>query len=586
MIWILMILPLLAWLIFSIPDEPGFGRIRKRKRSPFRLLPLCLFALPAKAQTGIYAWTGIVNASKIHTWKENGYHGVRIIVPWWSLQITEANLSFANLKNVIKQVSDSGLNMEIHVWAGPDAPIFGATDWLADLGVETFMTTGHSEGGPWPNYYNPVYMSAYLTLHEALADTLYNLPSDQKEHVKSVFISSGHTGDPQPYKGEPIGTTYGIIDDVTWDDYCNQQWLDAYQFYRKDTLFMRNSFNAKNDAENLEFIFDNMPDAYIKHGDRSHEYPLLGETFMFDWPRKVYFGEIDDVVKESRFRGDHMQIIRSALSLFTPRLDFKEEWDTLAWVTDLVDFFHKYNEEFDPLTATKGFCAIAGKPDHLNTTEFPETPYGTRWNSLNSYTSQYNAILASSFPPLYKEIRLAKLASNMHNATRRNNIMAATGALYNPVFGPYYNNDYSFYVKNNYELNLRQMLVTQTTQFVYRPDLNSLYGRNGGIPKAYEGATALYFDINDSLIVSANSDTLEVTVTYKDVGTTTWELQYYNCGKIQCTNTNTGLYKQTTFTIPNFKKGNLMRYDADLIIEIKSGAPFIIDMVEVENLSK
>lgn len=555
---------------------------------PLRLIILLLLAgvlSSSVAQTGIYAWTGIVNATKIHTWKLNGYAGVRIIVLWRNIQPTQGDLSFAMLKSVIKQVSDSGLNMEIHVWTGPDAPIAAPNNWLANLGVETFMTTGHNEDGPWPNYYNPTYKAAYLTMHEALADTLFNLSSDQKLHVKSVFISSGHTGDPQPYKGTPVGSSYGIVDDATWDDYCNQQWVDSYAFYRKDTLFMRNSFNAKNDAENLEFIFDNMPDAYIKHGDRSHEYPLLGETFILNWPRKIYFGEIDDVVKESRYPSDHLQIIRSCLSLFTPRLDFKEEWDTLAWVTDLVDFFNLYVTQFDPLTANKGFCAIAGKPDHRNTADYPEIPYGTLWNSLNNYTSQYNQIVASALPPLYKEIRLSKLAANSHNANRRGNIMAATGALYNPVLGPYYNNDYSFYVKSNYELNLRQMLVPQTTQFVYRGDLNSLYGRNGGIPKAYEGVTAMYFDINDSLIVSAAEDSIDITVTYRDIGTGTWEIQCYRCVRHAVTNENTGEWRTVTMTVPNFIKGNLLRYNSDLIIEVKSGE-LVVDMVQVVNYDK
>lgn len=558
---------------------------------PPLLLLFALIVIHINAQTGIYAWTSINNAQKahnIHQYKLNGYQGIRMIVPWYVIQPTERNLSFAFLKAAIKEVSDSGLNIELHIWAGPDAPIFGDYHWLAEKGVESFTTAGGSDDGPWPNYYNPVYKDAFNKLHSALADTLHNLPPDQKLHLKSVFISSANTADLQAFKGVPVGTTYGVNNDEVWQQYYRMQWETAYGFYQQNSSFMHVTLNAGNLADNLQWIFDNAPDAYIKHGDRSHEYPLAGETYVLNWPRKLYLGEVDASLKESRWPADHFQLIRSALSTFTSRLDFFDEWKDYRDMPVITAFFNKYVSQFDPVTANKGFCALAEKISFEDTNTYNRLDFGLLYSDLRAYSKAIDKINALNTDSFYKQMKIVNTSMNYGNPARLYQLIR-TGAGYAPE-GPYYVNDISFYTNENYSLNVRQLLINQTSTDARSFDASldpeqSVYGRNGRKPKTYQGKKALYFRVDDNLITTKNKDTVTITVTYKDAGDALWQIQCSDQVK-SIQNSNTGAWKQAVLAVNHFQRGGQMQNNSDVILQILTGNPFPFDMIEVYNQSK
>ncbi len=536
---------------------------------------------------GIYAWTGVVTPTKLTQYKANGYIGVRLICRWTDYQTSAGDLSLTAWKAAIKMICDAGLECEVHWWTGPDSPISGSNHWLADLGVRTFTTTGGADNGPWPDYYSSIYQQYWNALHNASALALRNLADTYPSvmhYFKSVFVSSASTGDLQPWKGKPVGGTFNIADDATWQAFYQSQWLTAYNYYAANTDFMRTTYNIGEAAKNIHFILTSLPGSYMKEGDRSHEYPLNGESYMLNWPDGVYLGEVDDEIKNSTNKSDKFQLIMSALSVKTSRLDFFDDWLSLSETPGYVAIFNKYVTQYNPVTANKGFCVLHEKVNFTNDHDYSVAAFGQLYDNTNVFNGIINQINSSSDDTLRKQMRTVSAAQNRKNPGRLNNLKN-TGAGYAPA-GSYYNNDIAWSCVNNFSLNLTQLLIQETTTPYYRVDAGSIYGRSARAAKLYQGFTALYFRVDDRLIVSAENDSVTFTVTYKDEGTTTWEIQCYKCLSLSITNTNTGTWKQVSLTADHFKKGGLMRNSADLIIETKKGTSPKIHMIEVANSSK
>jgi hypothetical protein len=535
------------------------------------------------SQLDVFGWTGSISASKLHLYKVNGYVGFRWIVPWYTIEPTDGNLSFTAFKATLKQIADSGLQVEVQIWADQYAPIGHGVTWMLGLGVQTYMTDDVSNPGPYPNVYNSVYINRWERLHKAIADTLLNLPTYIQAHIESLFVTCGSTGDLVAYHGNPLGTTYGIANDATWQTYYRARWTVAYNYYQEDNGFMVNSFNSGNNYDEFDFILDSLPGSRLKHPNRAHTYPLTNETFILTNPTAYIFDECDDDIKNSTNKANHLQLVRSFVSSTSwGRIDFMDEWNSLAEVDTLVDFVYKYRYQHDTTIANKGFCVLAQKVNHLDTINYPTTPYGALWTNQNSYNIQYNVIATGTDPVHRKEMRYGALAYNMRNPTRVNNIKVATGAALN-IAGPYLLHDYSFYVKDNYELNMLQLLKHETTEYVFRVDGGSIYGRNAGKPKSYLGKTKLYFTMQNYLLTTTTNDVVKFTVTYKDEGTARWKIQAYRCATMSITNTNSGTWKQATLTVSKFKSKDLhptWNYGADVVVEVISGQTFPIDMIE------
>lgn len=555
----------------------------------------------SQAQKGVWGWTGTVTSAKIANWKASGYTGVRIIAPWYSIQPTQSNLSFSSLKTTIALCADSALQMEIQVWVGPDAPIFTGYNWLATLGVETFMTTGGTDNGPWPNYYNTLYKNAFNTLHKALADTLFNLPSAHKQYVKSVFISNGSTGDEGPTKGTPTGESYGVANDATWNAYIKVQWDSCWKYYRKDTPFMKLTFQGNDDATHLNQQLTDYPGSNQKHGGGGHDYPLDGDIYRRNWPityyqndTTVYISEVDGHVKFSTKEQDHFQMIRAALDVHMQRLDFMVEWDAIPDRFFLAEFFKKYCNQYyvSPSLINKGFVALAQKVDFRDTINFPTAAFGAVYDSYPTYLSQLNLVNISSDAEVRKQVRRTSVARNRANPARMTALNAA-GFQYIPS-GPYYFNDIGFDVLQNYSVNITQKMIDQTSAGVFRiGDTTQSYGRNARKFKKYSNKYEMYFDVNDIIFTGSSiGDSVKITVTYLDTGYASWQIRCYKCFKKTFQNTNTQLFKQAVITIPRFKDGNKMPYSSDFIIKLfKSNdadavVNFPVEMVEFENLSK
>lgn len=555
------------------------------------LLLVCSFSF---GQTGIWGWGGNFTNAELHQGKLNGYTGWRFTVKWYDDQHTKTDLSHSFIKSNIKRLADSGYDFCVQTWKGNNAPISGSYTWLKTEGVPTFTTTGGNINGPWPDYYNSTYIFYSNKYDKSLADSIYswcNADPVLKAHFKSLFPSYGSTGDEGPIKGTPPPAYDNIKLDATWNAYVAQRLDSAYSWNTKNNTFMRLSVNPSNSAAYLASYMARYPGSWMKHGDASHQYPVDGEVYKFNWPRKYvsglpiyYFAEVDDEIKNSPYQADKFQLVRSAISLKTSRLDFFDEWLYDSDVPAMVAFFNKYSNQYDTVTANKGFCALSRKANFLDTVRFTVLNFGALWSNVTKYNGAINNINKSTDDTLSKQMRYVGTAKNYANKSRIDAI-EATGIQYNPE-GPYYNNDLGFYLVDNYSLNVKQLLINETATALDRIDAGALYGRNAIKAKAYGVDCALYFSVSKYLKHSDMGDNVDITVTYKDEGNSTWYMQAYMCKRMYVQNTNSHQWKTATLHVTGFKWGGKLRYGSDIILSQLKNNEFPVDMIEVINKSK
>ena len=549
---------------------------------------------------GVFGMTGSITPVAIRQWKVLGYRGVKLAAKWSMLQPTETDLSFSAFYDWLTLLINDELDVNIQVWVGNHAPIGGTEtvqgkpvkqpDWLARKGVNTFHTTGHKLTGPYPNYYEEAYKEAFNTLHRAFANFLNGLPANYKARIKSVFVSNGATGDSGPYKGTaPVGWEH-IQNDETWNNYYKVQWAFAAEQYAKNSEFMTLAFNPGNTAESLTYCIENFPGSYLKHGDSTHEFPIEGEIYKRNWPETQWFGEIDDSIKFSPYPCVQFQCIRSALHVNTTRLDFMQEWMTNRYTPLFLEFVHKYVEEIYSDSPTKGFCALAEKVDFTNIEDYPVDMYGPLWDDQKLYDNSIrNADRITD--QFIREMRYVSIAIGRSNEGRINKLREAGYFRYPKNVdvskeGDYYNQDVSFYVTNNYFLHVTQFLPFQTSTGLFRIDEGNIYGRNARQFKLYNGKNAMYFLVNQAMKITNNADKVRISVTYKDIGASIWEIRCAFAQKCRVTNTNTNEWKKVFFDVENFKWGGKMENGSDFIVTLVRGTLFPIDMVEIENLDK
>lgn len=568
-------------------------KVKRKMKIITSLVLLLLSYIYGYGQYGTYGMTDDVEnvstyTTKLEQYRLLGYKGVKFTVRWKDDQPTISDLSHSYLLSNVKLAADSGMEILIQTWKGNNAPISPPADWLhTQAGVPTFMTTGGNINGPWPDYYHPNYIYYSDLYDRSLADSLKayiaRYPTVAAK-LKGWFTSHGSTGDEGPIKGTPPPEYSHYRVDDTWYAFVQAR-IDVAYNGLAGTLPI--ALNPSNNGENIEPYYSRYTGVLFKHGDASHQYPVDGEVYSINWPHTIYFGEFDDEIRLSTYPADQFQCVRSFLSLKRVNGQFMNPWLYLNYTKAMSDFMNKYATQTNPVTANKGFIVLAEKVDFLDSVHYPISVYGGCFANNNSYWGNIRLIDNSTDDIYHKEQRYVAAAMNNMNPARKTALEAA-GYKRTGEGEFYYYNDVAWYCTQNYGLNMTQILPYETSTGVFRIDDGTIYGRNARITKEYQGRRALYFDVDDNLIVSPALDKIEVSVTYKDDGDATWMLEASGCKKKKVVNTNTHLWKTVVFTLDKFKKGNKMvrMNSADIAILIISGADFPIEMIEVNNLSK
>jgi|GEM_PF-4338296 hypothetical protein len=567
----------------------------------FAFLPLCL-----QAQTEVFGFSANIENTKFYQkkitqWKQLGYTGISFNVPWCKDQSSANDYSHAFVKEGVLLLCDSGLDVMLQLWKGDNAFNNGTTStlWLHYAGVDTFNTDGGAAGrfGPWPDYYAGNYVKYANKYDSTLIDTLKSL-SDRfasvKKHLKYIFPSYGSTGDLGAIKGIPFNSRFNhyVTPDQVWKDYTVAMGDVIARCIKRTGLDVQFAINPANDGSMLSEYANTYPDAALKHWDAVNQYPIDGETFKLNWPRATWFTEVDETVRESPYPSDRFEAVRAGIFMKLGLFRFMNSWDTDPNAGEYIRFIQKYNDQYTPALASRGFCVLAAKVDILDSIHYPVNIYGQVFDNNAQYWSARKQIEKTTPDTFYRQQRLVRLAINRRNQARITEITKRTGAQFlvdawtpKPP-GWYYNNDISWYISENYDLNIKQVKPHETSTGKYRIDNGSIYGRATRTPVSFEGRQALYFDIDDRMITTNNRDIIRVVVTYKDTGTAKWFIRCYNNNRANITNTNSGQWRTATMQAPRFVKGNHLKYGSDFEIVVTNSKPLFVDMVEVENVTR
>lgn len=527
------------------------------------------------------------SAAIIHDAKVHGYVGLRRLIDWNFIEPSKGIYTgLATLKADAKQCADSGLYFFAQVQTGQNSPL----SWMTSVDhIATYVTDDDNFPGPYPNYYDAKYKTAVQKLYDTTCGALATLDAGTKAKFKGLFFGIGSTGDFGPHKGKPIGSSYGITDDATWQAQAFT-WYDQMNAAKAKCSFVNLGFNPQNNGENIAYLRARYPGCWLKHGDPTHQVPNDGEGIWDYYPDNDYFAETQGamIVAGAYAKKNAWAMVTMACAKKQTQIDFTGGWNTNVNDTSISNWFTLH--VYDRVNYKRGYCKFADLVSIDSTLRFTTTAYGELIPAVNmtAYNRRISAINSSTVDELYKKQQRMDAVQKFVNVTRVNNLYAGvTGASHSTTAMQL--NDYVYSATDNYSVNVRQIAINGTSIGAWRMgDAGSKYGRFLRGFKLTDGAPKeMYFDINDSLGGYGNK--MQITVVYLDSGTGSFSINCFRCGKkavMNVTKTNSGLFKTAVVTVSNFKFGNRLTNGCDYTIKWTGGDNTFFDYTDVVNVLK
>lgn len=529
-----------------------------------------------------------------------GVVGVHFIDKWNEIETSNGVYDFSNLYDNCLRFANAGLYYTIQINTGPDAPISGATDWLADLGVSTFTTSGGNENGPYPDYYSTLYETKLHALFDALNEYIHdNFSAAMQRYLVAQYVVLGSTGDTGPWKGNSCtpSNCLGYSDDNTWKDWSMEQVGYAQQSIYNARLTHSVGYNEGNNHESLDRMYGISPFYFAKNGEYSHDINFLGET-VTDRSKLIKFflrGEAqDDILNTTHAHRDGFQMIISALCAGMDYFNVTGGWFNQVIESGeseadhrMTDYFVKYAPHNLAASSKKAFIQLADKFSFDDLDRFPE---GVTYGDLIGNSTGYNNRLASinndaTLGETFKQwarIDAVRDFINSSRITAVSNYAVTQGApAYNPSANTLaYGNPYGYSQFSNYEFHISQTNPRTTSKGAWLVGSDtSVFGQYGR--KFNASGDVMSFDVDDKWAGGATSKSVDITVTYYNEGTGTWKLFARTSVGISeifsVTNTNTTKWKQRTATV-NMALGT----SVDFTLNYISGDNTIFSMIELE----
>ena len=460
--------------------------------------------------------------------------------------------------------------------------------------VGTFTTAGGNDDGPYPYYFNPVYISWYYDFYQRLCTYIAGMSDLRKSVLQFIQVAEGSTGDTGPYKGTPVDYNWDgqtSISDADWSDFRHAAWAQFSIYNAPNASFCKMLLNPGNDNEEIDYQQDTYPDAYFKNGITSHQLGFDGETVVSE-RNVIDRGEMQGFWESDDWQEAPLQLNWAlfcsfiALNLDIPNAPSGFINQAHGDNTDLWDFGQRYIGE--DITAGIGMIAFRDMPD-MASDRFPVVPYGpvidpARQGAYNSRVNKINTDYADK--PSYQAWLLNNAIVTYFNEDRGNDIaadLAFTGAQWAP--GNPYLNSFGIGMLLNYEMFLYQYDPNNTSVGGYNVGPMSstdLYGHYTRRTDFANGKDEMFLFIDEQLVGDA-SYTLTLRITYLDTGVNEWSLNYRDeYGPVAAftnTNTGTGEWIQRTVTISNLQ-GKAYTHETDFSLKYESGDDVHFAMVE------
>jgi len=535
---------------------------------------------PAVITSSINTYGELGNGSN---WK--GYHSQ---IQWSDIETSDNVFDWTEFDAKVNAVKAQGLLVGVQLWVGPSSPA-----WLMTLAGS--FTTTQSILNVCPRYYNPVYMTRYYRILRKFAERCAFLGG-----IVTWQVSEGTTGDAQPYHGS---LTSGVGDPfVPQSDQDNDEW-SAYKhvawdsvnvdraLYGLDAAGTHLMFNTGNDAKNVDVVASGQfGDAWGKKADAASEYVFMGEGLYVLRPYILSRSEISDSVYANPHYSQNYYMHTVAASSANLQLDIfntpLQYYTTYAGTdTRYGAFFNRYANDTIPETSRNAFIKLGLVISIDSTSYWTEGTYGVLINNTTAYNNAINNINANPVDsPSYKAVLRMRSTRAFTNPTRTANLISNTGttALYNGTNNTVYsyNSDFSYSGTQNWSKFITEINPFANSFPLYRisPD-TALYGR---FAKRFTATNLMSFDISNNWNYGAASATVNFLIAYLDSGTDSWAVQVYNSSGVLTTiatqtNTNTGLWKQKTFsTTMFFRTGEDFR-----LIHTAGASNVIFDTIEI-----
>jgi len=558
-------------------------------------------------------------------------NGFNYRLAWTDIQTGPSTFNWNYFDTQLAYALDANLPIGYMLYTGNNAPISGTNNWLAGL-IPTFT----NDRGTWPYYMDDTYILYWYGFHDAVIDHIANTYSTHDKNLLYYIMSAeGSTGDEGPYKGT-IPTQYEIDESAggEWDQFKRDFWTHLNTKLLASLPNTKPMYNGGNDRGNYQWIEANVPRAWGKAGNFSHNYSFSDDkNYALDLE---HFRSYPD--DEGRIRGEFEGIDETAWWQQAPKKNFMPlvrqclhgaiDMLNIAYATITqnnldhtpMDFFDRHAGVRDVSEAIGGFIAFRDVIDITDTTRFPESgpgSYGTLISqNVSTFNNRVNQINASECN-----------APNYNNCLSPQNVVDAIAALYidecqTGCTGDYkyinparvtairaafpnaqysqvltdsksdsYSNDYNtFSIPGNYQKYISQYSPDTTSIGNWRVGpVNSYYGRYTRSFNLSNPSPEIFLTLDPGLDTGGDNN-VSITVIYYDSGTGIFSVNCATCkGKSEAAvvqKKNTGVFVTRTFTVDKFLFGGNLANGADITLKYLSGDNTEFDSVEVINNSK
>lgn len=496
---------------------------------------------------------------------------VPLILHWNRLEPKPGKFEFDKyLGKPLKAAVQDDLNATLVIWVGPACPRWiyeeGVAKVYTDREVNPLGVKMSKEQNRFPYYLAPGYKNRFFALIDAFGEYVRGLPPELRDRIVFVQSAEGSTGDGQPYKGRPLDSQYAISKPV-WNDFRMETWK-RYQKNLPGIPILVNS--DANEAEQAQWLLDNMEVIALKHGMFSHGYhvsdnvarlerfhameaeakkrgkPVLtrgemdAEFYVMGWsnrniPQALYWSGLF----ATHCRLDVWNVPHKAL---------KDEANRPAFA-----FFNKYAGRHDPATAPAAFCALRDGLDASDFERFPASEFGGkpgRKRDVDRYTRIAEAYSAHGARMDDPE---KAVGGGMLNRKRRGSNDVGWGIL-----------------PGNYQRFLAQIHPGSGDVGLWNID-DTIHGRFARAFEHQSGKKQMRFKLDDAFALKSG----QATVTYLDKGTGTWSIGFGKSHIERVQNTNSGLWKTKT---------GLVSGNSELVLKYESGDDTAFHLIEVERI--
>ena len=141
--------------------------------------------------------------------------GSQISCRWADIEPAEDQWDWSRFDSRVNYAVNQGWYVGILVYqagAGDSHHAQSTPDWVFDSVPRVDTGVGYDH----PYYKDPDYKPLVYRMFRRVKEHIMSYPSDTRSMIKYVFINPGVSGDPMPYQGDPVDSSYDINPRGSW----------------------------------------------------------------------------------------------------------------------------------------------------------------------------------------------------------------------------------------------------------------------------------------------------------------------------------------------------------------------------------